>query len=213
MRFLFLSASLLLATAMMASPLPAQSPADDSAAGIPTPELQLRVIDSDGTSAPAGSQTKKSVAIVVTDANGAPVQGAAVTFRLPDSGPSGKFADGSFATVAYTDASGRARSGDVRWSSAPGVADIRITAAKGTSHTGILFEETLTPSQTGQSEPPKAELTEPEHPKQIAQLKMPVPPDSVAASGAPFRLMRRWQSVRCPPHPRQRLSIRGLLCR
>jgi hypothetical protein len=184
MRFLFLSASLLLATAMVASPLPAQSPADDSAPGIPAPELQLRVIDSDGTSAPAGSHTKKNITIEVTDANGVPVGGAAVTFRLPDSGPSGKFADGSSASVAYTDASGRAHAGNVSWSSAAGVADIRITAAKGASHTGILFEETLTPGQSAQSKPPKAEVSESESPKQVAQLKMPAPPDSVAASSA-----------------------------
>jgi hypothetical protein len=181
MRILFLSASILFATGM-ALPLPAQSPADDSASAVPAPELQLRVIDSDGTSAPAGSHTKKGITIAVTDANGAPVEGAAVTFRLPDSGPSGNFADGSSVNVTYTDLSGRAHAADVSWNSSTGVADIRITAAKGTSHTGILFEETLTSSQTPQSQSPNAELRQPEHPKQTAELKLPAASESTAAS-------------------------------
>jgi hypothetical protein len=184
MRFLSPSVSFLLATVMVVSPLPAQSPADGAAPAVSGAELQLRVVDSDGLSAPVASKAKKGITIEVTDENGAPVVGAAVTFRLPDNGPTGKFEDGSAAAVAYTDAAGRAHAGNVSWSSAPGVADIRITAAKGTSHTGILFEETLTPpAQAAQSIRAQPEISEQPKPRQIAQLKMPVP-SAASADGA-----------------------------
>ena len=39
----------------------------------------------------------------------APIPGAAVAFRLPDTDPIGTFADGSHATVVYTDINGRAQ--------------------------------------------------------------------------------------------------------
>ncbi len=186
MRFVSPSVSFLLATVMVVSPLPAQSPADGGTPAASGAELQIRIVDSDGLSAPVGSQTRKGITIEVTDDTGTPVAGAAVTFRLPDNGPTGKFEDGSAALVAYTDAAGRAHAGNVSWSSAPGVADIRITAAKGTSHAGILFEETLTPpGQIAQSTHPQPETSQQQQLRQVAQLKPTVPSTAPVAAVLP----------------------------
>ena len=80
---------------------------------------------------------------MVTDQSGTGVANAAVIFRLPDSGPSGAFADGTRSSIVYTDAQGKARTGPIHWGDTPGIVSLRITAAQAAAHAGLLFEETL----------------------------------------------------------------------
>jgi hypothetical protein len=78
--------------------------------------------------APAGTETTLQLRIVessankfmveVTDGAAVPAAGVAVAFRLPDTDPAGTFADGSQATV-------------------------RITAAKGAAHAGLIVEQPI----------------------------------------------------------------------
>ena len=91
-----------------------------------------------------GTHLAKPFTVEVKDAAGAPLANAAVIFRLPDSGPSGKFADGSLTSVVYTDPAGRASAGEIQWGAIPGAVSLRITAAKENSHAGLLFAQTLT---------------------------------------------------------------------
>jgi hypothetical protein len=77
------------------------------------------------------------------DGAGMPVADAAVVFRLPDSGATGTFPDGSYSVVKYTNINGRAEAPDIQWNATPGPLSIRITAAKGTGHAGLLVDASL----------------------------------------------------------------------
>ncbi len=147
---------------LMGEPVWAQVPvlpASDEAGG--GSNLQLRVISADDSRLPVNSRSVKGFTVQVTNANGAGVPEAAVVFRLPDSGPSGVFQDGSHSAVAYTDKTGAARADGIRWSETPGVAAIRITASKGEDHAGVLVEQTLVspgagPVATAAAEPARS---------------------------------------------------------
>jgi hypothetical protein len=132
-----------------ADPLPgaAKAIAEASVPGASTPNgqapaLKVRLADNTiGIVEANSSQTGYS--IVVTDASGLPVSDVAVAIRLPEEGATGFFVDGAHSAVAYTDATGTAKFAQVNWSSALGVATIRVTAVKGDIHAGALLEQTI----------------------------------------------------------------------
>jgi hypothetical protein len=140
--------SLLLTLILILGPLSAQTsaippaPLSDTAS---SQALRLRIVEGESTEVQAGSQAVQGFLIEVTGSNGVAVPDAAVTFRLPDAEPTGRFADGTHAAVAYTDQTGRAKINGIRWNAAPGTVPIRVTATKGTVHAGILVQQTLAP--------------------------------------------------------------------
>ena len=58
--------------------------------------VQIKVIEGEGAVYAVGSRATRGIAIQVTDETGRPVEGASVSFRLPDDGPSGSFATTRF---------------------------------------------------------------------------------------------------------------------
>ena len=96
MRSLSSFLSLVLIPLIAVLPIRAQLPPAPAAAEA---TLQVRVVES----------SVNQFMVEITDGSAAPVDGAAVAFRLPDSDPIGTFADGSHASVVYTDINGRAR--------------------------------------------------------------------------------------------------------
>src|SRR5581483_1952628 len=144
--------SVVLSSVLVMTPVWAQAPSiPGSASPDAQPDaLQLRILNKDSLQAAVpGSRT--SLNVEVTENSGALVPNAAVTCRLPDSGPTGTFGDGTHATVAYTDDQGHANIGGIQWANIPGSISIRLTATKGTAHTGILVETTLAVSPAGQA--------------------------------------------------------------
>lgn len=135
---------LILVPLLIGQPIWAQAPvlpaSDEPSEG---ESLQLRVVSSDGSRIPANSRSAKGITIQITDSHGAPVPEAAVAFRLPDSGASGTFPDGSHSAVVYTDSAGSAHVDGVQWNGTPGTAAVRITASKGNAHAGLLMEQNL----------------------------------------------------------------------
>jgi len=133
--------------------------------------LQVRVLESSGS----------RFLVEVTDAAAAPVAGAAVAFRLPDSDPIGTFADGSHATVVYTDTNGRARVDGIHWNRTSGSATVRITAAKGGAHAGLILDQAIStsvvPVPVAKTAPQPGVL-------KPVQAKVVTPAASVARSGA-----------------------------
>ncbi len=133
--------SLVLVPLLVVMPVWAQS---DPASPVQTAAvLQLKVADSDGAQLPVNSQSGKGYLVLVTDAYGVPSPDAAVVLRLPDSGATGLFPDGSHAAVAYTDAAGHANFTGIRWGNTPGSMPVRLTATKGSAHAGLLVEQSL----------------------------------------------------------------------
>jgi len=115
-------------------------PNDRQAAADPQPALRVQVVDDPGPSLP-NSTALRGYAIQVTDSSGAPMAEAAVAMRLPDEGATGHFDGGLRAWVAYTDAAGLARFPVIQWEGSVGLAELRVTAAKGSSHAGLVIHE------------------------------------------------------------------------
>lgn len=136
--------SLVLVFTLMGQPIWAQAPVSvASDAADEGANLQLRVTNFEGDRIPVNSRSAKGITVQITDSQGVPAPEAAVAFRLPDSGASGVFPDGSHSAVVYTDSEGMARIEGIQWNGTPGAVAIRITASKGNAHTGLLLEETL----------------------------------------------------------------------
>jgi len=106
----------------------------------PQPGLRVRVVDDPGPARP-NSISIKGYAIQVTDSSGAPIEDAAVALRLPDEGATGHFEGGLRAWVAYTGPAGLARFPVIQWEGSMGLVELRVTAAKGAGHAGLLVQE------------------------------------------------------------------------
>lgn len=103
--------------------------------------LQIRVLEGDGAVNPAGARSPRPITVQVTDETGRPVEGASVSFRLPDEGPGGTFASGMRSEVAVTGADGKASVWGIVWNRAPGPLQVRITAVKGQARAGVIVPQ------------------------------------------------------------------------
>lgn len=99
-------------------------------------ELEIRVTEGEGDRHVAGSRAYKGIGIQVTDADGAPVPNARVTFQMPNEGPSGKFANGLARESTTTDPQGRAAAWGISWNGVPGECRIAVFAARGAARAG-----------------------------------------------------------------------------
>jgi len=104
--------------------------------------VRIRAVQGEGAVYATGTRAP-DVIVEVTDENGEPVRGAAVSFRLPASGPAGTFPNGLTTDVVLTDSVGIAKAPRIRWNNIAGPVEIRITAAKGTARAGILMNARL----------------------------------------------------------------------
>jgi hypothetical protein len=111
-----------------------------------TPSLEIRVVEGDGAVYATGSRATHGVTVLVSDANGRPVDGATVSFSLPGSGPGGVFASGSRTEVVTTHADGRAAAWGMLWNRIPGTFEIRIVAVQGQARGTIVTAQSLVPA-------------------------------------------------------------------
>jgi hypothetical protein len=105
--------------------------------------IQVRVVEGEGMVYPIGSRATRGLTVLVTDATGKPVEGAAVNFRLPDGGPGGAFAGGQRTQLVTTQADGKASVWGMQWNKTPGPFEIRITATKDQARAGLVSTQTL----------------------------------------------------------------------
>ena len=102
--------------------------------------LELHVVQGEGAVYAVGSRATRGVVVEVTDETGKPVEGATVTFQLPDRGPTGEFASGKRTEVVTTGEDGRAEAWGMQWGSEAGSLQMRITAAKSATRGGVVCE-------------------------------------------------------------------------
>ncbi len=177
--------STLLVPVMTISPLLAQMPAQGLASDpVSAPALQLRVVEKDGNSLSGSEASGKGVTVEVTDETGSRVANAAVVFRLPTSGSTAVFRDGTYTATIYTDVAGQARVSDIQWGSGAGPVPLRITASKGSLHAGLMFEQTITPAlNTAGDNSAQASVSAPKHiQSQLSPNPQPAA-DAVAVGG------------------------------
>jgi hypothetical protein len=100
--------------------------------------LHIQIIEGDGAVYAPGVRSQRPVTVEVTDETGRPVGGAAVTFTLPDDGPSGLFLNSLHTEVVVTDGRGHAPIRSLQLNRAPGRFQMRITAAKEQARAGTV---------------------------------------------------------------------------
>jgi hypothetical protein len=163
MRFL----SLFLCPLVALTPIWAQS--TSAGGGEPAVEVPFHVhlVDEPGP-APTRSTSEKGYVVQVTNGTGAPVAGAAVALRLPEDGPTGRFANGLRAWVAYSDTAGIARFPVIQWGETGGLVELSVTAAKDTLHAGLTIAQ-----QIGQEHPSASIVS---IPVEAASVAKPAPP-------------------------------------
>ncbi|MCS6953171.1 MAG: hypothetical protein RMK57_11250 [Bryobacterales bacterium] len=130
-----------------------------AAAGAPSATaVRIRVLQGERAEFRAGSTVPRPLLVEVTDETGRPLEGAVVAFRLPEQEPSGLFSNGLRTDITITGADGRAAPGAIRWGDAPGVVEIRITAAKAGARAGLVVEQILSgaAAQSGGTPPTAA---------------------------------------------------------
>lgn len=93
-----------------------------------------------------GSRATRGVTLLVTDDTGHPVPNVAVSFHLPEDGPSGVFASGSRTEIVTTTADGKASVWGMRWNRTPGTVELKITAIKDGVRAGIISTQHLSDS-------------------------------------------------------------------
>jgi hypothetical protein len=144
MRFL----SLLLSSLVALNPIWAQTGSAVPAASANTDlPLHVQLVDDPGPAQPHATSSKGFV-IQVTNSNGSPVSGAAVALRLPDEGATGRFSNGLRAWVAYSDNAGIARFPVIQWEETSGDSQLKVTAAKGTSHAALMIAQRVSALDT-----------------------------------------------------------------
>lgn len=116
--------------------------------------VQLKVIEGEGTVYRTGGRATRGLTVLVTDETGQPVERAAVSFRLPDEGPSGLFSSGLRTEVVTTGPDGRATVWGMQWNKAAGPVEIRVTAVKDQARAGIVatqyLSDTIEPKAGGE---------------------------------------------------------------
>lgn len=105
--------------------------------------VQLKILEGDGAVYRTGTRATRGLTVLVTDETGKPVENAAVSFRLPDEGPSGVFSSGLRTEVVTTGPDGRASVWGTQWNKTAGTVEIRITAVKDQARAGIVSTQYL----------------------------------------------------------------------
>jgi hypothetical protein len=158
--------------------------------------LQLRIVES----------SANKFMVEVTDGAAVPAAGAAVAFRLPDTDPAGTFADGSHATVVYTDINGRAQVAGIQWNRASGVASVRITAAKGAAHAGLIVEQPVAPNVV--AVPVAKAVPQPAVPQPaVPQPGVLQPPPAKIVKAEPIAIAHSGASTPVAPAPPPSVSV------
>ena len=109
--------------------------------------LNIQIIEGEGQVYGIGSRATQGITVQISDDLGRPVEGATVTLRLPEQGPSGTFANGSKTEVATSHPDGKVNAWGMQWNRMAGSFEVRITAAKGALRAGTVCSLTLSKAE------------------------------------------------------------------
>ena len=111
--------------------------------------LHIQVIEGEGAVHTPGSHSLRPLTVEITSETGHPVEGAAVSFHLPEEGPGGTFGNQLRTDVVITDAKGRASLRGLQLNRAPGPFQIRIVAAKEQARAGAVSSQYIAEPRSG----------------------------------------------------------------
>jgi hypothetical protein len=111
--------------------------------------LQIRVIDGEGAVHLPGVRSARAITVEITEETGKPVSGAAVTFHLPEDGPSGTFTNGLRTEVVLTDSHGHATLHGLTGNRLPGRFQLRILASKEQARAGTVSFQYIAEPKSG----------------------------------------------------------------
>jgi hypothetical protein len=120
--------------------------------------LQIRIVEGEGLAYAVGSRATRGITVQIADETGKPVEGATVSFRLPEDGPGGSFSSGSKTEVATTGADGRVSVWGMLWNRTPGAFEVRITAAKAQARAGAVTSLYLNDAPISKAERPDSRI-------------------------------------------------------
>jgi hypothetical protein len=100
--------------------------------------LQIKILEGEGGVYAPGAHAARPLTVEVTDETGRPVAGAAVSFHLPEDGPSGIFVNGLRTEVVTADERGRAVLRSMQLNRVPGRFQVRIIASKEQATAGTV---------------------------------------------------------------------------
>ena len=102
--------------------------------------FHITTIEGEGAINNIHQQVNRPAVVVIEDENKTPLSGVAVSFFLPNDGPSGVFPNGSRVLTVFTDEKGVAMSRAVRFNQLVGIMPIRVSAT--------LFSQTVSSTIT-----------------------------------------------------------------
>lgn len=130
--------------------------------------LQIQVVEGEGSVHAPGSRSARPLTVEVTDETGRPIDGAVVSFHLPEEGPSGTFANGLRTVVATTDGRGRASAHGMQFNRAGGRFQVRILASKEQARAGTVSFQYISGPTNGLAPPAPAGAAAPTAPTRTA---------------------------------------------
>jgi hypothetical protein len=147
--------------------------------------LHIAVVSGEGAVHAAGSHPAKPLTVEVTDETGKPVEGARVSFQLPEEGPGGVFTNGLRTDLAVTDATGRAAVHGFQLNRTPGPFAIRVTAVKEQARAGFVARQHVGGAKTAETAPTESADRKAPVPARIVKVAVaqptPKPPGQPAA--------------------------------
>ena len=111
--------------------------------------LHIQVIEGEGAVHAPGSRSLRPLTVEVTSETGKPVEGAAVSFHLPEEGPGGNFGNQLRTDVVITDFQGRASLRSLQVNRTPGPFQIHIVASKEQAHAGVICSQYISDPKGG----------------------------------------------------------------
>jgi len=155
-------------------------------------ELNIVVLEGEGTTNQTRQRAAKDPAVRVEDENHKPIAGAVVVFTLPTEGPTGEFGKGQKTLTVTTDAEGRAAAVGLRVNPIPGKLPIHVSV----SYRGLSARTNIT--QYDEGPPVAAKSGGGGHGKVIAVLLVL---GGAAGAGAAFGLKGKSTTSTSAPPP------------
>ena len=96
------------------------------------------MLEGEGAIHAAGARASRAIVVEISDETGKPIEGAAVSFRMPEEGPGASFPESMKTDIRVTTPDGKAICHDFTTGRLAGPFQVRVTAVKSQIRAGIV---------------------------------------------------------------------------